>query len=60
MSSITITGIPAIERDLAQLRADAVQQDIAAILDEMAGDAAGYPPELPGQRYTRTQALADG
>lgn len=37
-----------------------LRDTIAAILRDMAADAADYPPERAGQRYRRTDALHDG
>jgi len=55
-----ITGVEEVRRDLARLRLDAIQAEVGAILDDMAEDAASYPPERPNQRYARTNKLHDG
>ena len=55
----TITGVDETRRDLAKLRVGALQSDIADVLDDIAADAATYPPEVPGQRYRRTNRLHD-
>lgn len=56
----TITGVDAVLRDLAGIRLDAIKGDVTDILDDIALDAAHYPPELPGQRYIRTGDLGRG
>lgn len=55
-----VTGAAEIARDLAKLRLDSLRADVGDILDDMAKDAATYPPERPGQRYRRTNKLHDG
>lgn len=58
--SYTITGVEAVQADLNKLRLDAIQAEVGRILDDIAKDAATYPPELPGQRYKRTGRLGAG
>lgn len=58
--SYIITGADAVRRDLARLRLDAVQAEVAAILGDMAAEAGTYPTPLPGSHYERTNALHDG
>jgi hypothetical protein len=57
--SYTITGAAEVQRDLQKIALDTLRSDIAAILSDMGDDAATYPPELPNQRYRRTNALHD-
>lgn len=57
--SYSVTGAAEVQRDLQKIRLDALRSDIEAILNDIAADAATYPPELPGQRYRRTNALHD-
>lgn len=59
-TTIAITGLDAALRQLRELRLDALRQTVADVLDEIAKDAAVYPPELPNQRYVRTFKLRDG
>lgn len=58
--SYSITGANEVIQDLARFRLDAIQAEVGAILDDMAKEAADYPPELPGQRYVRTGDLGRG
>lgn len=57
---ILLTGADEAIRALRGVRLDAFQAVLADILEDMAKDAAVYPPELPGQKYQRTQALERG
>lgn len=55
----TTTGAEAVRRDLAKLRLEALQAEIAAVLDDIAADTAAYPPPPAGTRYHRTNKLHD-
>jgi len=57
--SYSIMGATEVQRDLQKIRLDALHAEIAAILGDMGEDAATYPPELPNQRYRRTNKLHD-
>lgn len=58
--SYSITGAREVADELDRFRLDRIQADVGAILDDMARDAAQYPPELPGQKYQRTGRLGEG
>ena len=55
-----VKGIDLVLRELASLRLDALQGDVGDILDDIAADAANYPPERPNQRYVRSGDLGRG
>lgn len=56
--SYKITGADAILRMLDGIRLDAIEGDVASLLDEIAADAANYPP--PVGSYVRTGDLGRG
>lgn len=58
--SYSVKGADQVAQDLGRFRLDSIQAEVAAILDDMAKEAAHYPPELPGQRYVRTGTLGRG
>jgi hypothetical protein len=58
--SYKVTGVEEARRSLAQIRLDALQGEVAAILDDMAAQAGSYPAPPPGSTYQRTNALHDG
>lgn len=58
--SYKVTGTEAILRQLESIRLDALKGDVSSLLDDIAADAAHYPPELPNQRYVRTGDLGRG
>jgi len=58
--NILLSGADEVLRDFQRIRLDALQGEIADILEDMGKDAAVYPPELPNQRYQRTYRLQDG
>jgi len=62
MLSVTysVSGIEEVERALQALRLDAIRSDIADVMDEIAGDAAAYPPPPAGSKYVRTNTLRAG
>lgn len=55
-----VTGADAILHLLSGIRLDAIKGDVSSLLDDIAADAADYPPELPNQRYVRTGDLGRG
>jgi len=55
-----VTGADAILHMLDGIRLDAIKGDVSSLLDDIATDAANYPPELPNQRYVRTGDLGRG
>ena len=57
--SYKVKGADQVMRDLDRLRLDALQSTIDRIMDEMAADAAVYPPPTGGS-YQRTGALGRG
>jgi hypothetical protein len=57
---ITEHGIDAAAASLMRIKLDTLRATVIDLLRQMASDAAVYPPELPGQRYVRTNALHDG
>ena len=61
-TSVTITGVDTILRDLDAIRVEALRADVAAILREVAADAGDYSkaPERPGSRYVRSGDLGRG
>lgn len=61
-TSVTITGVDTILRDLDAIRVEALRADVAAILREVAADAGDYSkaPERPGQKYVRSGDLGSG
>lgn len=59
-ADISLTGADEALRLLQQVRLSAFQSTLADILEDMAKDAATYPPELPNQRYQRTGNLGRG
>jgi hypothetical protein len=56
--SYNVTGADAIIRQLDGIRLDAIKGDVATLLDEIAADAAHYPP--PVGTYVRTGDLGRG
>ena len=58
--SYTVKGAEDIIRQLDGIRLDAIKGDVSDLLDDIAADAANYPPELPSQRYVRTGDLGRG
>lgn len=56
--SYSIKGADAIQRQFAGIRLDAIKGDVATLLDEIAADAAHYPP--PVGTYVRTGDLGRG
>jgi len=58
--SYKVSGADAIIRALEGIRLDAISGDVLTLMDEIAADAADYPPELPNQRYVRTGDLGRG
>ncbi len=61
-TSVTITGVDTILRDLDAIRVEALRAEVAAVLREVAADAGDYSkaPERPGQRYVRSGDLGRG
>ena len=55
-----IKGVDLVLRELAGIRLDAISGDVGDILDDIAQDAANYPPERPNQRYVRSGDLGRG
>ena len=55
-----IKGVDLVLRELAGVRLDTIQGDVTDILDDIAQDAADYPPERPNQRYVRSGDLGRG
>jgi hypothetical protein len=53
-----VTGTDAILRQLDGIRLDALKGDVSSLLDEIAADAAKYPP--PVGAYVRTGDLGRG
>jgi hypothetical protein len=53
-----ITGVDAIIRQLEGIRLDALNGDVASLLDDIAADAADYPP--PVGTYVRSGDLGHG
>lgn len=58
--SFHVKGTDLVLRELAGIRLDAISGDVGDILDDIAQDAADYPPERPNQRYVRTGDLGRG
>lgn len=58
--SYNITGVEETRRGIARIRLDALQNTVAAILDDMASEAGTYPAPPPGSTYQRTNELHDG
>jgi hypothetical protein len=59
----TITGADVQHARMAALERDvltAAEEGMTVALRAMADVLADYPPEVPGQRYTRTSTLRDG
>lgn len=56
--SYSITGAEDIQRTLDGIRLDAISGDVSALLDEIAADAAHYPPAIG--TYVRTGDLGRG
>lgn len=56
----TVTGIDLVRRDIGKIQLANLQNTVADILDDMKKEAAQYPPELPNQRYRRTEELKFG
>lgn len=53
-------GIDEVLDQLRKLRLDALRPTLRDLLNDIAYDAATYPPELPNQRYQRTGDLGRG
>lgn len=53
-------GIDEVLDQLRKLRLDALRPTLRDLLNDIAYDAADYPPELPNQRYQRTGDLGRG
>jgi hypothetical protein len=53
-----VTGADVIQHQLDGIRLDAIKGDVSSLLDDIAADAAHYPP--PVGSYTRTGDLGRG
>ena len=61
MLGIKITGEKLIDAKFKQLEsADAFEVPMRDVLQDLRADAQDYPPQLPAQRYIRTQTLQRG
>ena len=57
--SYSVKGADQIAHELGRFRLDSIQAEVAAILDDMAREAAHYPPPTGGS-YVRTGTLGRG
>lgn len=58
--SYRMDGLDDVALLLRRIRLDAVQSAVGDAIDDMAREAADYPPERAGQRYVRTGTLGRG